>query len=80
VCIPQEHGGPVIPPGTGFPFRRLLRLAGTTMDVFYPASTRDGLACVHNSPFSLIPALDVLIHVLNLLVVFKMASGTHIYE
>jgi hypothetical protein len=25
---PQEQGGPVIPPGTGFPFRRLLRLAG----------------------------------------------------
>jgi hypothetical protein len=26
--IPQEQGGPVIPPGTGFLFRRLLRLAG----------------------------------------------------
>jgi hypothetical protein len=24
----QEEGGPVIPPGTGFPFRRLLQLAG----------------------------------------------------
>jgi hypothetical protein len=24
----QEQGGPVIPPGTGFPFRRLIRLAG----------------------------------------------------
>jgi hypothetical protein len=23
VCIPQEQGGPVIPPGTDFPFRRL---------------------------------------------------------
>jgi hypothetical protein len=29
IYIPQEQGGPVIPPGTGFPFRRLLRLAGT---------------------------------------------------
>jgi hypothetical protein len=28
IYIPQEHGGPDIPPGTGFPFRRLLRLAG----------------------------------------------------
>jgi hypothetical protein len=28
IYIPQEQGGPVIPPGTGFPFRRLLRLAG----------------------------------------------------
>jgi hypothetical protein len=26
--IPQEQGGPVLPPGNGFPFRRLLRLAG----------------------------------------------------
>jgi hypothetical protein len=26
--IPQEQGGPVIPPGTGFPFCRLLQLAG----------------------------------------------------
>jgi hypothetical protein len=26
--IPEEQGGPVIPPGTGFPLRRLLRLAG----------------------------------------------------
>jgi hypothetical protein len=28
IYIPQEQGGPVILPGTGFPFRRLLRLAG----------------------------------------------------
>jgi hypothetical protein len=28
IYIPQEHGGPVIPPGTGFPFRRPLRLTG----------------------------------------------------
>jgi hypothetical protein len=26
--IPQEQGGPDIPPDTGFPFSRLLRLAG----------------------------------------------------
>jgi hypothetical protein len=32
--IPQEQGDPVIPPGTGFPFCRLLRLAGTTVEVF----------------------------------------------
>jgi hypothetical protein len=36
VYIPQEHGGPVIPPGTGFPVRRLLRVAGLE-----PASERD---------------------------------------
>jgi hypothetical protein len=28
IYIPQEQGGPVIPPGTRFPFLRLLRLAG----------------------------------------------------
>jgi hypothetical protein len=28
IYIPHEQGGPVIPPSTGFPFRRLLRLAG----------------------------------------------------
>jgi hypothetical protein len=28
IYIPHEQGGPVIPPGTGFPFRRLLLLAG----------------------------------------------------
>jgi hypothetical protein len=28
IYIPQEQRGPVIPPGTGFPFRRILRLAG----------------------------------------------------
>jgi hypothetical protein len=28
IYTPQERGGPVMPPGTGFPFCRLLRLAG----------------------------------------------------
>jgi hypothetical protein len=28
INIPQEHGGPVIHPGTGFLFRRLLRTKG----------------------------------------------------
>jgi hypothetical protein len=28
IYIPQEQGGAVTPPGTGFPLRRLLRLAG----------------------------------------------------
>jgi hypothetical protein len=36
IYIPQEQGGPVIPPGTGFPFCRLLRLAVTTVEVFNP--------------------------------------------
>jgi hypothetical protein len=28
IYIPQEQAGPDVPPGTGFSFRRLLRLAG----------------------------------------------------
>jgi hypothetical protein len=28
IYIPQEQGGPVVPPGTGLPFRRLLRPPG----------------------------------------------------
>jgi hypothetical protein len=34
IYIPQEQGGPVIPPGTGFPFCHVLRLAGSTVEVF----------------------------------------------
>jgi hypothetical protein len=37
--IPQDQGGPVISPGIGFPFRRLLELGRATMEVFKPAST-----------------------------------------
>jgi hypothetical protein len=33
---PQGQGGPVIPPGTVFPLRRLQRLAGTTVKIFDP--------------------------------------------
>jgi hypothetical protein len=40
VYIPQEQGGPVISAGTGFRFRRLLRLGRATVEVFEPASTR----------------------------------------
>jgi hypothetical protein len=39
IYIPQEQGGPVIPPGTGFPLCRLLRLAGNAVEVLFPAST-----------------------------------------
>jgi hypothetical protein len=44
IYIPQEQGGRVIPPGSGFPFHRLLRLARATVEVFEPASTRGNLA------------------------------------
>jgi hypothetical protein len=38
IYIPQEQGDPVLPPGTGFPFRHLLRLAG----FFWSHVTTDG--------------------------------------
>jgi hypothetical protein len=36
IYSPQEQGGPVIPPGTGFPFRRLLRHAELRWRYSYP--------------------------------------------
>jgi hypothetical protein len=36
IYIPQEQGGPVIPPPTVFPFHRLLRLAGLQWRYSYP--------------------------------------------
>jgi hypothetical protein len=36
IYIPQEQGGPVIPPGTEFPLRRILRLAGGTLTLLQP--------------------------------------------
>jgi hypothetical protein len=36
IYIPQEQGGPVIPPGIGFPLRRLLRLARVIITLSQP--------------------------------------------
>jgi hypothetical protein len=36
IYSPQEQGGPVIPPGTGFPLCRLLRLAGQRLSYSDP--------------------------------------------
>jgi hypothetical protein len=36
IYLPQEEGGSVVPPGTGFPFRRLLRLAGLMNLIWTP--------------------------------------------
>jgi hypothetical protein len=41
IYIPQEQAGPVIPPGTGFPFGRLLRLAGLRWRYSTPPSRWD---------------------------------------
>jgi hypothetical protein len=39
IYIPLEQGGPVIAPGTGFPLRRLLRLAGLRWRYSNPSPT-----------------------------------------
>jgi hypothetical protein len=38
----QEQGGLVIPPGTGFPFRRLLRLVGLRWSIVFNVTPRRG--------------------------------------
>jgi hypothetical protein len=40
IYIPQEQGGPIIPPGGVFPFLRLLRLAGLRWRYSNPSSHR----------------------------------------
>jgi hypothetical protein len=45
IYIPQEQGGPLIYPGTGFPFRRLLRLAGTRWRYSNPPPREDLMFC-----------------------------------
>jgi hypothetical protein len=39
IYIAQEQGGPIIPPGTGIPLRRLLRLAGLRWRYSNPSLT-----------------------------------------
>jgi hypothetical protein len=47
IYIPQEQGGPVIPPDTGFPLRCLLRLAGLQWRYSNPPPTwRDRSLCM----------------------------------
>jgi hypothetical protein len=50
IYIPQEYGGPAIPPRTGFPFRRLLRFSALRLRYSTPSPQgRD-----HSSAFVLV--------------------------
>jgi hypothetical protein len=54
IYIPQEEGGPVIPQGTGFPVRRLLRLAGLRWGYSNPRRgepTEDTIHTIHITNF-----------------------------
>jgi hypothetical protein len=45
MCIyPQKQGGPVIPPGAGFPISSSPTIRSDTVEVFEPASTRQLLS------------------------------------
>jgi hypothetical protein len=60
IHIPQEHGGPIITPDTGFPFRGLLRLAGLRWRYSNPpprGEVTDSLNCTANCPQISSPAL-----------------------
>jgi hypothetical protein len=50
IYIPQEQGGPVIPTGTGFPLRRLLRLPGLRWRYSNPPPNLEGQVRVYISP------------------------------
>jgi hypothetical protein len=50
---PPEQGGPIIYPGTGYPFRRLLRLAGLRW-ILEPASTREVITSNYETTLGLI--------------------------
>jgi hypothetical protein len=49
IYIPQEQSGPVIPPGTGFLIRRLLRLAGLRWRYSTPSDTWSSSRLFDNS-------------------------------
>jgi hypothetical protein len=56
IYITQEQGGPVIPPGIGFPFLRLLRLAGLRWRYSTPPPHGVSLLCQLVTPvFKTIP-------------------------
>jgi hypothetical protein len=65
IYIPQEEGGPVITPGTGFPFRGLLRLAGLRRRYATPPCVRSSLyslgADPQKTPLPLVLRVDSLL-------------------
>jgi hypothetical protein len=60
IYIPQEQGGPVIPPGTEFPFRCLLRLAGLRWRYSNPPP--HGINCWILNPVHTLPPCLIFSH------------------
>jgi hypothetical protein len=61
IYIPQEQDDPVIPPGTGFPFRCLLRLAGLRWRYWNPPPHGMGVFTFPNNIFISTIALSVVL-------------------
>jgi hypothetical protein len=59
--IPQEQGGPVIPPGTGFPFCGLLRLTGPGFDSRALPGKKKKLMGLERGPLSLVGTTEELL-------------------
>jgi hypothetical protein len=52
IYIPQEHGGPVIPPGTGFPFVASYNSQGCSGGILTRLHTGTDIALFPQRPFS----------------------------
>jgi hypothetical protein len=61
IYVPQEQGGPVIPPGTGFHFRRLLTTRRAVVEVYYKANKGTVSSAVEQN--LLLPAMFLIIGV-----------------
>jgi hypothetical protein len=67
IYIPQEQDDPVIPPGTGFPFRRLLRLSGILWRYWNPPPHGMAVFTFPNNNTSIVTlALSVVLPVILL--------------
>jgi hypothetical protein len=60
--VPQWQGGPVITPGTGFPFRCLLRLAGLRWRYSNPPPRGENVRMVSQTSILPLPSTSLPIH------------------
>jgi hypothetical protein len=79
IYVPQWQDGPVIPPGTGFPFRRLLRLAGLRWRYSNPPRHEDISNSVDRSVRLLLVLASTAIPSLRLLEIQDQDSHLRLY-
>jgi hypothetical protein len=61
IYIPQEHGGPVIPPGIGFLSRRLLRFKGYGGGILTLLHTEGRRACLRTFMYTVKHTAELLV-------------------